>query len=105
MAEDRYLNGTQIADAIEKADTEAFAWLLDLEDTHDFEASDAKDLIVSALREYVEKGRPTKEQIEFAIDNCEPPFIEELKNEREFWIADNMRHAILTCVRELKAPQ
>lgn len=45
--------------------------------------------------------RPTKAQIEHAIDHFEPPFIAELANERETWIADNMRHEILTMVRRL----
>jgi hypothetical protein len=40
----------QYADIIEATDTEAFAWLLGLEDTHDLEAEDAKAMIVAALR-------------------------------------------------------
>lgn len=37
----------------------------------------------------------------YAIDHCEPAFIADLANERETWIADNMRHEILAHVRHL----
>jgi hypothetical protein len=40
--------------------------------------------------------------LEFAIDNCEPEFIQLLTTEREAWIADNMRHEILQKVRSLR---
>lgn len=101
MTTDRYLTAGQIADHIEKVDEAAFAWLLDLQDTHDFEAQDAKELIVSVLREHSRRGLPTKEQIEFAIDNTEFPTLEELQNDREMKIADDMRYTILQRVREM----
>lgn len=43
----------------------------------------------------------TREEIAHAIDHFEPPFIAELANERETWIADNMRHEIVLMVRKL----
>ena len=92
----------QMLKAIERTDTDAFAWLFGLEDTHGFEADDARDFIIAALKEYIAKGLPTKAQIEFAIDHCEPEFMEGLTTEREFWIADNMRGAILDKVRKLR---
>jgi hypothetical protein len=56
MAAETTLDANQIADQIEAADVEAFAWLLDLEFTHDDEPQEAKDLIVLALRAYPSKA-------------------------------------------------
>lgn len=39
--------------------------------------------------------------VERAINHCEPAFIQTLANERETWIADNMRFEILARLREL----
>ena len=97
------MKATEIADQLERTDVEAFAWLLDLIFDDPADAEDAKGLIVSLLRRHINEGIPTKEEIEFCIDHTEPPFIEELKDERELWIADNMRHEILERVRSLKA--
>lgn len=48
---ERYLARTY-AERIEKTDVAAFAWLLDLESSHDDEPETAKAMIVKALREY-----------------------------------------------------
>jgi len=42
----------ELADHIEACDVEAFAWLLNLEFTHDDEPEEAKAMIVRALRAY-----------------------------------------------------
>lgn len=97
------MDAHKIADQIEAADIEAFAWLLDLVFDDPDDAQEAKDFIVSVLREHARKGIPTKEQIEFCIDHTEPPFMEDLKDESELLIADKMRHAILERVRSLSA--
>jgi hypothetical protein len=48
---------TKLANHIEKVDVEAFAWLLDLVFTHDNEAQEAKDQIVTALRNEANRKR------------------------------------------------
>jgi len=45
-------------------------------------------------------GEEMLENLVFTIDHFEPPFIAELKGERETWIADNMRYLILCRVRD-----
>jgi len=50
----------------------------------------------------VDAKRRLKARIEHTIDHCEPEFIQELKSERETWIADNMRHEILNAVRKMR---
>jgi hypothetical protein len=62
-------------------------------------------LKISAQTETWRRGynfacRAIEQQVEHLIDHCEPPFIADLKTERETWIADNMRHEILTKVRD-----
>lgn len=95
------MNANEIADKIAAADVEAFVWLLGLEFDHDDQAEDAKALIVSVLRDHAASGIPTKAQIEYAIDEFEPEFLQNIENEHELWIADNMRHEILSMVRAL----